>query len=245
MLTSPLASAFLAALLHGATLSTTVRDRLHCGDALEQVATAFSDDVLADGLRARAQAVATPELATEALDLWVPLADAAGLRGEQRALEDASFRTLHPLAYASLAAHDEPLEPVLDRLDDELDGVLHHTDVAARTQGRVKSLYSTWRKMERKGVALDAIHDRVALRIITATEVEARQVLAALHNRYDPIDGAFDDYIATPRPNGYQSLHTAVRTPWGVAEYQVRTEAMHASAASGDQAHWRYKLQRT
>ena len=244
MLTSSLGSVLLAALLHGASVSTGVRDLLLGDDALDRVAHAFVDDAspLAQGLQSRARAVAdTPALAEEALDLWIPLADAVGLRSEQLLLEDASFRTLHPEAYASLSAHDRPLDASLDALAAELGGMLGDLELEARTQGRIKSLYSTWRKMERKGISYDAVHDRMALRVITSTEEEARQALAALHARYEPVDGAFDDYIAAPKGNGYRSLHTAVRTPWGVAEYQLRTEVMHADAESGDQAHWKYK----
>jgi GTP pyrophosphokinase len=113
--------------------------------------------------------------------------------------------------------------------------------VPVRMQSRVKSLYSTWKKMERKGIDVDGIHDRVAMRLITANEADARTLLADIHDRYEPVDGEFDDYIRAPKPNGYQSLHTAVRTPYGVAEFQLRTEAMHEAAEAGDQAHWLYK----
>jgi len=244
MLTSTVGSALLAALIHGAAVSTAVREQLLGDDSLDRVAIALADDVspLATGLQSRAMALPTsPELAAEALDLWVPLADAIGLRSEQVLLEDASFRALHPAAYAALADHDRPLAPALESLATELGTVLSTERIDAHTQGRVKSLYSTWRKMERKGLDIHEVHDRIALRVITADEADARQVLAALHRRYEPVEGAFDDYIAAPKANGYQSLHTAVRTPFGIAEYQVRTEAMHAAAESGDQAHWRYK----
>ncbi len=244
MLASSLGTALLAALLSGTALSSFDRDRIAPNGLFDGVVSAFADDVapLALGLQARARVVADrPDLAAEALDLWIPLADAAGLRNEQLALEDATFRALHPEAFAALAAHHQPMAPVLDALGGELDQLLALADVEARTQGRIKSLYSTWRKMERKGVGYEQIYDRLALRVITADEASARRMLAALHARYAPIEGEFDDYIASPKPNGYQSLHTAVRTPWGIAEYQLRTEAMHEAAESGDQAHWLYK----
>lgn len=108
---------------------------------------------------------------------------------------------------------------------------------------RVKSTRSTLQKMQRKNLAVDEVLDRFGLRLRVASIDECYTLLDRLHERYEPVAGSYDDYIAAPKPNGYQSLHTAVLVPGlGVTEFQVRTHAMHDLAESGAAAHWRYKL---
>ena len=108
---------------------------------------------------------------------------------------------------------------------------------------RVKSAHSTLQKMQRKNLAVDDVLDRLGLRLRVASVDECYTFLDRLHERYEPVAGSFDDYIASPKANGYQSLHTAVVVPGlGVTEFQLRTHAMHREAESGAAAHWRYKL---
>lgn len=108
---------------------------------------------------------------------------------------------------------------------------------------RVKSAHSTLQKMQRKNLAVDEVLDRIGLRLRVASVDDCYALLDRLHERYEPVAGSFDDYIASPKPNGYQSLHTAVIVPGlGVTEFQVRTHDMHREAESGAAAHWRYKL---
>jgi len=110
--------------------------------------------------------------------------------------------------------------------------------------GRIKTLKSTRAKMRNKGLSFDEVTDFVAVRIQVDTEDEAYEVMQAIQSRYDTLPGKDRDYISNPKANGYQSLHTAVELPTGgIAEFQVRTRAMHEWAEAGDAAHWRYKLE--
>lgn len=121
--------------------------------------------------------------------------------------------------------------------------ILDQAGIAAVITGRVKTPSSIHAKMRRKGVSYDEIYDRLALRIRVDDEAAAYHVRELLEARHRVIDGERDDYIAQPKANGYQSLHSALETRLGdVAEFQIRTHAMHAHAEGGDAAHWRYKL---
>ncbi len=178
-----------------------------------------------------------------------PLAERLGLDAGRAQLEDVSFRVFDPLEADALQVRlphpdqdDEVLGVVVDATSDALanlglDGVVTH---------RVKSLYSTHRKMLRKGVDLDGIHDRLAVRVRVDTVQDCYRLRDALLTSLAVVAGEDDDYIAFPKASGYRSLHTAVRVPTptgdGIAEIQIRTHTMHADAESGAQAHWRYKL---
>ena len=243
---TPWRSILLAALFQGAELPVAQRQILDHDDGLASAASAFRGDLapLASGLSHRANHLAlqpVPALADEALRVWAPMADHMGLRAEQVALEDASFRALHPVAHQLLDQSSEASTRSLSAALRRTTAMAADLGIVGRHEGRIKTPYSTWTKMERKGLALDEVLDRVAVRWITRTEGDARRLLAQIHTVYMPIDGAFDDYIANPKPNGYRSLHTAVNTPDGVVEFQIRTEAMHQEASSGAQSHWRYK----
>ena len=241
----PWRSVLFSSLLSGVALGDDTLRRLTRPDAIEALASTLDRDALAAGLAAREshlRADADATLAGETLDLLAPLADRLGLGPARARLEDASFRVVAPEAFRALDADAARQHAALDQLLADTERRLADTRVAATVSGRVKSSFSTWQKMQRKGVGADRIYDRVALRIVADDETTLRRALDDLHSRYAAVPGEFDDYIRSPKPSGYQALHTAVATPYGVAEFQLRTRAMDAAAEAGDQAHWRYKL---
>ncbi len=129
----------------------------------------------------------------------------------------------------------------LGALEAEAASLLEGAGIEGLVTGRIKSRESLEAKALRKGLAVDEVLDRVALRVRVETEADCYDVLDRLTARFSAVPGASDDYIAHPKANGYQSLHAAVVTPFGVAEFQVRTHAMHAHAETGGSAHARYK----
>jgi hypothetical protein len=162
-------------------------------------------------------------------------------------LEDAAFRILEPDAHADVSRRAAGLttsrKKWIREREAELRGALADAGVKPRAlQHRVKHLAGIWRKMRSKGLAIEQIHDIFAFRILLETEEECYMALSALHHRFEALLLRFKDYIAEPKENGYQSLHTCIRAPGGVVyEVQIRTVAMHAQAEGGDAAHWRYK----
>jgi (p)ppGpp synthase/HD superfamily hydrolase len=179
--------------------------------------------------------------ATLAVSLAAPWFDGVSAR-----LQNASFRLLEPATYMALSSaiptttrQDKLL---LDALELDIDGLLD--DRQHLVTSRVKSIYSLHRKMENKGAPLEKITDRLALRIQVQEPQDCYHVMALLYEKYAPIPGSCRDYIASPKANGYQSLHTAVVEPVSgePVEIQVRTFAMHHHAEFGPAAHWRYKL---
>ncbi|CAG1002022.1 partial GTP pyrophosphokinase, partial [Gammaproteobacteria bacterium] len=162
-------------------------------------------------------------------------------------LEDAAFRILEPDAYDDVGRRAAGLTSsrrkwLRDR-EAELKAALAEAGVKPRAlQHRVKHLAGIWRKMKSKGLAIEQIHDIFAFRILLETEEECYLALSALHHRFEPLLLRFKDYIAEPKENGYQSLHTCIRAPGGlVYEVQIRTVAMHEAAEGGGAAHWKYK----
>jgi len=250
-----LRSLLLASLVYGTSLAS------HVGpDAAKELATPEGLEALVGGLgpdltelgsalgeRLHTLTVTTPgldraALAAETLTTVSPLVERLGLDSCRARLDDASFAILSPAAHAALAEGADDRHALGVRLQDQASSLLDELQLSGDLSWRSKSLYSTWRKMQRKGLRADQVMDRVALRVVLDDEAACREVLAALHERYEPVDGEFDDYIAQPKPNGYQSLHTVVRVDGEVAEVQLRTHAMHAHAERGAAAHWRYKL---
>lgn len=160
-------------------------------------------------------------------------------------LSTAGSDGLHsaPALAPHLAPVHQTTEPgELASLADHIRGLLQTHDVDAVVTSRVKSEASIRAKMARKGVSWHEIYDRLALRIHVADEAACYRALAVLQGRWAEVPGERDDYIAAPKANGYQSLHTAMHTPLGVAELQIRTHEMHERAEHGEAAHWRYKL---
>jgi GTP pyrophosphokinase len=191
--------------------------------------------------------VACPiEVARESQLVFAPLANRLGIWQIKWELEDLAFRFLQPEEYRRVAKGlDETRagrEAAVESFRDELAADLAAQGMAAEVQGRPKHLFSIWKKMQAKRLALNQVMDLAALRVIVADVNACYAVLARVHERWRAVEGEFDDYIARPKPNGYQSLHTVIRNDAGRAvEIQIRTRAMHEHAEFGVAAHWAYK----
>jgi GTP pyrophosphokinase len=184
--------------------------------------------------------------ARETMDIFAPLANRLGIGHLKWQLEDLAFRYLEPERYREIAGHlaarRRDREENLQALKEKLDAVLRSYGIDAQVYGRPKHIYSIYRKMDRKQRAFDQIFDVRALRVMVKDIPTCYQVLGIIHNLWRPISGEFDDYIATPKDNGYQSLHTAVIDDLGkTLEVQIRTVEMHQDAEYGIAAHWKYK----
>jgi (p)ppGpp synthase/HD superfamily hydrolase len=190
-------------------------------------------------------------IAQETLDLYVPLAGRMGMGALRTQLEDVCFRRLKPLVYGELERNLAPVraedEVCLELLKAGVRDLLKEEGVEAQIYGRRKGLYSIYRKMQRLQRPLEEVMDRIGLRIIVSSVKECYAVLGLLHNRFRPVAGTFDDYIALPKENGYQSLHTCVYPVPDISlkpvEFQIRTETMNRQAEFGIAAHWLYKSQ--
>ncbi|HEY4082507.1 MAG TPA: RelA/SpoT family protein [Burkholderiaceae bacterium] len=187
-----------------------------------------------------------PALAAESQQVFAPLANRLGIWQIKWELEDLAFRFLQPEAYKELARSlDEKRverEQSVDAARAALQEDLLAQGINATVQGRPKHLYSIHKKMQGKRLALERVFDLRALRVIVPEVADCYAVLARLHELYAPVTGEYDDYIARPKPNGYQSLHTVVLGADGRAmEVQIRTRAMHEHAEHGVAAHWAYK----
>jgi len=185
-------------------------------------------------------------IAQETLDLFTPLANRLGIGRIKWEMEDLALRYLDPVTYKQIAAAlDErraDRERYIARVMEELRDYLRQAGIHAEVGGRVKHIYSIWRKMQRKKLTFERIFDVRAVRVLVDTVNDCYAALGVVHAHWNHIHREFDDYIAHPKPNGYQSLHTAVVGPEGRAvEVQIRTNAMHQYAELGVAAHWRYK----
>jgi GTP pyrophosphokinase len=185
-------------------------------------------------------------VARESQTVFAPLANRLGIWQIKWELEDLAFRFLQPDDYKQVARGlDETRigrEAAVQLFRTALIEHLKSHGLAAEVQGRPKHLYSIWKKMQAKHVAIDRVMDLAALRVIVADVDACYAVLARVHERWPALAGEFDDYIAKPKANGYQSLHTVIRNDEGRAiEIQIRTRAMHEHAEFGVAAHWAYK----
>ncbi|KKW68515.1 GTP pyrophosphokinase [Lampropedia cohaerens] len=185
-------------------------------------------------------------LAEESLYVFAPLANRLGIWQLKWELEDLAFRFLEPDTYREVAAKlDEKRrerEHYMQELCDTVRRELAERGIEATVQGRPKHIYSIVKKMRGKSLAFEQLFDLRALRIIVADVPHCYEALSWVHTRFTPIDSEFDDYIAKPKPNGYQSLHTVVRDGQGrPVEVQIRTQEMHDHAENGVAAHWAYK----
>jgi GTP pyrophosphokinase len=186
-------------------------------------------------------------IAQETLDIYVPLAHRLGINWMKRELEDLAFRTLRPILAAELEGRLKGRHQERERYIEEVQGILSEKLVAAgfraEITGRLKDLASIHAKMEAQSLTLDEIYDVLAFRVVL--EGESAGVYSALglvHSIWPPVPGRFKDYVALPKPNGYQSLHTTVIGPHGERmEVQIRTAEMHREAEQGIAAHWKYK----
>ena len=186
-------------------------------------------------------------IATETLEIYAPLAGRLGINWLKSELEDESLKYLDSLAYQNLkelihkkkSERDAYIEATTQTLRTMLDdaGIVN-----AEVYGRPKHFYSMYRKMKRSGISFDEIHDITAFRVIVNDKAACYNVLGLVHDRWRPVAGRFKDYIAVPKGNGYQSLHTTVIGPRGErVEIQIRTREMHETAEYGVAAHWAYK----
>jgi GTP pyrophosphokinase len=185
-------------------------------------------------------------IAEETLEIFAPLASRLGIWQLKWELEDLSFRYAHPDKYVEIAEYIQERradrEKELQQIRSKVGSVLKQAGITASVEVRPKHLYSIFRKMERKEVPFEQVYDLRGVRIIVETDGECYLALGAIHGRWKPVPGTFDDYIATPKDNFYQSLHTAVVFEDGKSlEVQIRTPEMHENAEFGIAAHWRYK----
>ncbi len=185
-------------------------------------------------------------IAQETIDVYAPIAHRLGMGKMRGELEDLSFQALHPEAAADLMREintkRQEHEDWLRQVQTQIEQKLWREDVPARVEGRVKRAYSVYQKLKRQKITLDQVYDVLAMRIITDSVKNCYAALGVIHNEWRPIPGRIKDFIAMPRPNLYQSLHTSVIGPGGVTfEIQIRTEEMHKIAEEGIAAHWKYK----
>ena len=185
-------------------------------------------------------------IALETMEIYAPLAERMGIHRMKDELEDLAFAELQPDARTSIVQRLQFLREqggdVVGRVIAELKSVLEGGGVKAAVSGREKQPYSIWRKMQRKNVAFEQLSDIMAFRIAVDGVSECYQALGILHARYPVVPGRFKDYISTPKPNGYRSLHTSVIGPERQRiEVQIRTRDMHEVAEYGVAAHWKYK----
>ena len=230
----------------------------HQIDNIRKMLLAMVDDVrvvlikLAERLCVLRSSAPMPEamrkqIATEAMEIYAPLANRLGIGAIKWEMEDLAFRYLHPEEYKAIAKglkakrldRDRYVNLIVDQLNQCMKnmGVAHFA-----VYGRSKHIHSIYRKMQRKNVPLDEIYDATAVRILVETKEQCYEVLGLVHSIWPQVTAEFDDYIVNTKPNGYQSLHTAVTGPEGrVFEVQLRTFQMHEQAEMGVAAHWKYK----
>ena len=191
------------------------------------------------------------KIAQETLDIYAPIANRLGMSKVKNELEELAFKALEPEAYEALRAKVEAkrknAESLIDDLAARLRAKLEEAQVPViAVDGRLKRLFSIHRKLLRQKIDLAQVYDFIALRVITASVKDCYAALGIIHQTWSPVPGRIKDFVAMPRPNGYQSLHTSVISEQGVPfEVQIRSEEMHRRAEEGIAAHWKYKEGRT
>jgi GTP pyrophosphokinase len=194
--------------------------------------------------------IASPEkrrrIARETMDIYAPLAERIGMHGFKDQLEDLAFAELNKDGRDSVLARLEFLKgqgkDLSERIIGELRQRLAEEGVSAAVSGRMKTPYSVWRKMQRKNITFEQLSDIMAFRVVVGSLGDCYHALGQLHSRYPVVPGRFKDYISTPKPNGYRSLHTTIIGPERHRiEVQIRTHDMHEVAEYGVAAHWKYK----
>ena len=239
-------------------LPNKFRQNKHQLDNMRKMLLAMVDDVrvvlikLAERLYILRTSIPMPaamrkHIATEAMEIYAPLANRLGIGAIKWEMEDLAFRYLHPDEYKAIASglkakrleRDNYVDSIVADLNQHLSalGMAHFA-----VYGRSKHIHSIYRKMTRKNVPLHEIYDATAVRVLVETSSQCYEVLGLIHTLWKQVTAEFDDYIANPKPNGYQSLHTAVSGPSNrVFEVQIRTFQMHEQAEMGVAAHWKYK----
>jgi GTP pyrophosphokinase len=187
------------------------------------------------------------KIAQETLDIYAPIANRLGMSKVKNELEELSFKYLEPKAYEGLRSKVEAKRKTAEAVINDLTGTIRAKLDEAQIpvmhlDGRIKRLYSINLKLKRQKIDLERVYDFVALRIITQSVKDCYAALGIIHQTWSPVPGRIKDFIAMPRPNGYQSLHTSVISENGFPfEVQIRTEEMHRRAEEGIAAHWKYK----
>ena len=182
----------------------------------------------------------------ETMDIYAPLAHRLGMQKVKWELEDTSLRYLNPTEYneimAYLEAHEEQDKAFMATIQNKITERLNAVGIEGKTYGRIKHVYSIFRKMQTQGKTLDELYDVYAFRVVVNTIPDCYNVLGHVHDLFNLVPGRFKDYISTPKPNMYQSLHTTVIGSQGIPfEVQIRTWDMHETAEYGIAAHWKYK----
>ena len=186
-------------------------------------------------------------IAQETQDIYAPIANRLGMSKVKNELEELSFRYLEPQAYEALRVRVEAkrraAEGLIGRLKGTIESKLREAQIPfVEVDGRIKRLWSIHQKLKRQHIDLEQVYDFVALRIVTNTVNDCYAALGIIHQTWSPVPGRIKDFIAMPRPNGYQSLHTSVIGEHGMPfEVQIRTMEMHRTAEDGIAAHWKYK----
>lgn len=250
----------VAGLVDGVTKLSQIRfdtDEHKQAENFRKMLVAMAKDIrvilvkLADRLHNMRTLSALPQakqrrIAQETLDIYAPLANRIGVNWIKSELEDLSFRYLQPLAFADLSARltdlgqrrDDYVHEVVDTIRAEL----AKRGIVATVEGRPKHLYSIFKKMNAQHIEFEQIYDAIAFRVLVDSVGTCYEILGHLHALWHPIPGRFKDYIAMPKPNQYQSLHTSVIGPRAERiEIQIRTHEMHKISEEGIAAHWEYK----
>lgn len=244
--------------IHNLQFTNKSQQQKHQLDNVRKMLLAMVDDVrvvlikLAERLCVLRACGQLPEamrkhIASEAMDIYAPLANRLGIGAIKWEMEDQAFRYLHPDEYRAIAKGLKSKRLERDKYVDHIVNVLNdHIRATGALKfsvyGRSKHIHSIYKKMKRKNVSLDEIYDATAVRILVETVEQCYEVLGMVHSLWRQVPAEFDDYIINTKANGYQSLHTAVEGPEGrVFEVQIRTFAMHELAEMGVAAHWKYK----
>ncbi|MBL8359120.1 MAG: bifunctional (p)ppGpp synthetase/guanosine-3',5'-bis(diphosphate) 3'-pyrophosphohydrolase [Rubrivivax sp.] len=242
----------------------TKLDKLHFSNRLESQAESFRKMLLAMARDVRVILVKLADrlhnmrtmgamasdkrkrIARETLDIYAPIAHRLGLNQTYRELQELSFEHLHPWRHAALSKALQRARgnrrDIVERVKADVLKAFAAQKIKVQASGREKTVYSIYRKMREKHAGFAQVNDIFGFRLVVPTLPECYLSLGVLHGLYKPVPGRFKDYIAIPKANGYQSLHTTLVSPLGTAvEFQIRTEAMHAVAEKGIAAHWLYK----
>ncbi|MEQ8818123.1 MAG: bifunctional (p)ppGpp synthetase/guanosine-3',5'-bis(diphosphate) 3'-pyrophosphohydrolase [Thalassobaculum sp.] len=251
----------IARLVDGVTKLTRIElqsDRTKQAENLRKLVLAMSQDIrvllvkLADRLHnmRTLHFIEKPEkrrrIAAETMDIYAPLAARIGINDIKDELEDLAFAEINPDARSSIKTRLDYLRSeggdLVERIIEELRSTLSEGGVEAQISGRTKTPYSVWQKMQRKNVSVEQLSDIMAFRLVVPDIGACYHALGLIHARYPVVPGRFKDYISTPKPNGYRSLHTGVIGPHRQRiEMQIRTPDMHSIAELGVAAHWSYK----
>ncbi len=186
-------------------------------------------------------------ISSETLDIYAPLAHRLGIYWMKEELEQRAFREVYPEVFKSIEeliqGNQAERERYIKDMGARLSGVLSESGLSVEVTGRLKEVYSIYKKMREQDLSMDEVHDLIAFRIIVdGTTATCYETLGIVHSLWRPVPGRFKDYVAMPKPNGYQSLHTTVIGPLGErVEVQIRTQEMHRVAELGIAAHWKYK----